>query len=246
MGGNFSHIFKMAFAAAGLFALGLSPIPSIAGQDASYKGAPAPSGRTIWEGLHIGAHAGWADFDYGVSQTTPASPLATIRDSDESFVGGFLYGSSWQFGNLVLGTDSAYSFGDTSTGLNIAASGLSATAEVEWSSETRARAGILVRPNTLLYGTLGVSFAKIDVSGSLIAGGSDDETAFGVIYGAGIETTMGNRWFARLEYLHTDFDEESFNEVGGGKFDVDLDTDVVRAAIGYRFDWSPLDLLTGQ
>ena len=230
-------------AAAGIFAINFSPMTALAGGDVGFKDTPAPSGRTIWEGLHVGGHLGWSDADYGIGQTTPASPLVTIRDDEDSFVGGFLYGSSWQFGQWVLGTDSAYTFGDTKTGLNVAANGLSATAEVDWSSSTSARVGYLVRPNTLLFGTVGVAFADIDVSGTLIPGGSSDETAVGVVFGGGIETTMGNRWFARIEYLHTDYDEESFTEVGGGTFDVDLDTDVVRGVIGYRFDWSPLDLL---
>lgn len=197
----------------------------------------------MWEGFHVGVHGGGHDSDYGVSQTAPGSPLVTRRDSDDGFVGGFVYGSSWQFGNVVLGTDSAYNFGDNETGLNVAANGTSATAEVEWSSETRLRAGFLVNPSLLVYGTAGIAFASIDVSGSLIAGGSDDERAFGFSYGGGAEVTMGNRWFARVEYVYADFDKEKFNQAAGGTFDVDLDTHTVRGAIGYRFDWSPLDLL---
>ncbi len=243
MGGKISTFSKAAVAAAGFLAVSLFPISAFAGGGESYQEAPAPAGRTIWEGFHVGAHGGWSDLDYGISQTAPASPLVTRSDSDDGFVGGFLYGSSWQRGNLVLGTDSAYSFGDTETGLNVAANGLSATAEIDWSSESRARVGFLVQPNIMVYGALGIAFARVDVSGSLIAGGSDDKSAFGISYGGGVETTMGNRWFARLEYIHTDFDEKSFREVGGGSFDVDLDTDVVRGAIGYRFDWSPWDLL---
>lgn len=243
MGGNISTILKATFAAAGLLAVSLSSNNAVAGGGDSYQSAPAPAGRTIWEGFHVGAHGGWSDLDYGISQTAPASPLVTRSDSDDGFVGGFLYGSSWQRGNLVLGTDSAYSFGDTETGVSVAANGLGATAEINWSSESRARAGFLVQPNIMVYGALGIAFAKVDVSGSLIAGGSDDKSAFGISYGGGVETTMGNRWFARLEYIHTDYDEKSFREVGGGSFDVDLDTDVVRGAIGYRFDWSPWDLL---
>lgn len=241
MGGNLSNFLKATFAAAGLLAVSLSPNMAVAGGGDSYQSAPA--GRTIWEGFHVGAHGGWSDLDYGISQTAPVSPLVTRSDSDDGFVGGFLYGSQWQFGNFILGTDSAYSFGDTETGVSVAANGLGATAEVEWSAESRARAGILVQPNILLYGTLGIAFANVDVSGSLVAGGSDDDSVFGISYGGGIETTLGNRWFARIEYIHTDYDEESFREVGGGSFDVDLDTDVVRGAIGYRFDWSPFDLL---
>lgn len=223
--------------------------PVLAGGDVGYgykDAAPAPSGRTIWEGFHVGGHVGSSDVDYGIGQTTPASPLVTIRDNEDAFVGGFVYGSSWQFGNVVLGTDSAWNFGDLETGLNVAANGSSATAEINYSSETRLRAGFLVQPNMLLYGTLGLGLADVEASGTLIAGGNDDETIFGFAYGGGVEATMGNRWFARVEYIHIDYEDESFREVGGGSFDVDMDNDIVRGAIGYRFDWSPLDLLTGR
>ena len=244
MSGKFSSHSKFALAmAAGIFAINLSSHPALAGGDVGFKDGPAPSGRTVWEGFHVGGHLGWSDADYGISQTAPASALVTIDDSENGIVGGFLYGSSWQFGNWVLGTDSAYNFGDLETGLNITGVNGSATAEVEWSSSTSVRAGYLVRPNTMLYGSVGVAFASIDVSGTLITGGSDDDTAVGVVFGGGIETMMGNRWFARVEYLHTDYGKEGFSEVGGGKFNVDLDSDVVRGAIGYRFDWSPLDFL---
>ena len=240
MGGTYTTIKKSMGAGVCLLAVSLFPVSALAGGGDSYQSAP--TGRTIWEGLHIGVHGGSSDYDFGISQTTPASALVTRSDSDDGFSGGIVYGSSWQFGNLVLGTDSAFTFGDANTGLNTAANGRSATAEVEWSSELKARAGFLVRPNILLYGTVGLASASIDVTGTLIAGGSDDERAYGVVYGGGIEATMGSRMFARIEYLHADYDEESFREVGGGSFDVDLDTDIIRGAIGYRFDWSPLDL----
>jgi opacity protein-like surface antigen len=63
-----------------------------------------------------------------------------------------------------------------------------------------------------------------------------------VVYGGGVETTTSNRWFARLEYLHTDYGSEEFAATDGD-FKVDPDTDVIRGAIGYRFDWNPMDLL---
>jgi len=244
MGGKIKFLTKFATSAAAvLLALSITPNLANAGGDIGYKDGPAPAGRTIWEGFHVGGHFGSGDADYDISQTTPASALATIRDGEDGFVGGFLYGSSWQFGQWVLGTDSAYSFGDNKTGLNVAANGTSATAEIDWSSSTSLRAGYLVGQNVMLFGTLGVAFANVDVAGTLIAGGSDDETAVGFVVGGGVEAALSNRWFARVEYLHTDYGDEKFAEVGGGRFNVDLDTDVVRGVIGYRFDWSPLDLL---
>ncbi len=242
-----SSIAKAAVAAAGLFAISFTLDTAQAGGDFGAAPPPPPmaAGRTIWEGFHFGGHAGWGDFDYGVGQTRASSPFVAINDDEDTFVGGFLYGSSWQFGNWVLGTDSSYNFGDTGSGLSTVANGRSASVEVNWSSETRARAGILVQPNTLIYGTVGIAFADLEASGTLI-GGSDDKNAFGVVFGGGIETTLSNRWFARVEYLYTDYDDESFRQVGGGSLDVDLDSSVIRGAIGYRFDWSPMDLLTGR
>ncbi len=213
------------------------------------------AGRTIWEGFHFGVHGGYTDNDYDVSQTAPSIPFVVTNDSADGAIGGVLYGTSWQFNNWVIGTDSDWSWSDAGSGLNttgvsvggaavpVGTGPFSATADIDYSSSTRLRAGLLVSPNTLIYGTVGIALASVDVSGTLITGGSDDETAVGVVFGGGIETTMGNRWFARLEYLHSDYGEESFRTVTGGSFDVDLDTDVVRGAIGYRFDWSPLDLL---
>lgn len=203
-------------------------------------------GRTVWEGFHVGGHVGSGDFDFGISQTNPAVPLVTRDNGDGSFVGGIVYGSSWQFGNWVVGTDSAWAWPDASSGPNTTAGGVAATVDVEQTSSTRLRAGALIRPNLLLYGALGIAFADVDVSGPLLVNGGDDEKVFGVQYGGGLEAMFNHRWFARVEYLHTDYDDERFAEVGGGTFNVDLDSDVVRGAIGYRFDWSPLDLFTGR
>lgn len=236
-----------AMLAAGLAVAPLSAWANGYGDDrgyGSYKDAPAaPAGRTIWEGFHVGGHAGWVDTDYGINQISPASPLVTVDDNPDGFIGGIVYGTSWQFDRWVLGTDSHFSWSDSDTGANTAANGLSASAEVEWSSSSRVRAGYLMKPNLLVYGTLGVAFADVDVSGGLIAGGGDDERLTGFQYGGGVEAALSNRWFARAEYLHTDYGDENFRETGGGLLNVDLETDVVRGAVGYRFDWSPLDLL---
>jgi outer membrane immunogenic protein len=230
-------------AAVAVMAVCLISGPVLAGGD--YM-SPGPAGRTIWEGFHVGVHGGYGDSDYGISQRTPASPLTIINDDDDGFLGGFTYGTQWQSGNFVFGTDSVYSFGDQETGLSVAANGSTARTEINYSSETRFRAGVLVQPNVLVYGTLGLGIADVKAKGSLIAGGSDDDWMLGFAYGGGIETTMGNRWFARVEYIHIDYGDENFNEVGGGRFNVDLDTDIVRAAVGYRFDWSPWDLISGR
>ncbi|MEC9369506.1 MAG: outer membrane beta-barrel protein [Pseudomonadota bacterium] len=232
-----------AMAAAAAISCFATTSPAEAGGPATYKpAASAPAGRTIWEGFHVGGHIGWTDADHDIT-AFGAPPIVTGFGDDDSFSGGFLYGSSWQFNRWVLGTDSVWSFGDFDSSVGTTAGGLTATSEVNYTSESRARVGLLVRPNVLLFGALGFALADVDLTGTAVAGGSDDETLFGITYGLGLEFAFNNRWFGRIEYAHTDYDDENFNAVGGGVYRVDLDTDSVRGALGYRFDWSPLDLL---
>lgn len=243
MGGRISRLSRAAAAAAGLIAAGLVSGPAMAGGDIApggYDTVPAPVGRTIWEGFHVGGQIGGADIDYGAS----GAGGLTGDDEGDGVIGGIVYGTSWQFGQWVVGTDSDFSFSDAESGAFT--DGVdTATAETNWSSSSRVRAGHLVTPNLLVYGTVGIAFADIDVSGSLT--GSQDERFFGVQYGGGIETTFRGRYFLRAEYLHTDYGDENFGTGGGGApLNLDPDSDVVRAAVGYRFNWTPLDLLTGS
>lgn len=197
----------------------------------------------MWEGTHVGGQFGWVGSDYNIRQITPASQLATRDDNADGAIGGIVYGTSWQYDRWVLGTDSDFSWLDARTGLNIAGNGRAARADTRWTSSTRVRAGHLVNPNLLLYGTLGIAWSRLHLSGSLLANGSESKTLTGFQFGGGIEYTSHNRWFARVEYLRTDYGGKSFAEAGGGTFKTDLETDVVRAAVGYRFDWTVFDLL---
>ncbi|MGE3625216.1 MAG: outer membrane protein [Hyphomicrobiales bacterium] len=231
-------------AVAALFCVSAS-MPAVAGGQTTYKGSykDAPvAGRTIWEGFHVGAHLGWTGVDYGITALGAAPIVAGFGDNDD-ISGGVLYGSSWQFNNWVLGTDSVWTFSDLDSGIGTTAAALTAQTEINYMSETRARLGYLVTPNVLLFGALGLGVADVDLKGTAVAGGKDGERFYGFSYGGGLEFTTNSRWFGRVEYVHTDYNDEDFVGVAGGLYNVDLDSDTVRGAIGYRFDWSPFDLL---
>ena len=219
----------------------------------------AAQGRTIWEGFHLGGHLGGTETDFGFSQPNLSFPLAIGDDADTSATGGIVYGTSWQFNQWVVGTDSDWTWGhDDASGLTTGVVNIGTPAvvvlggpfnvtevNIDYTSSTRGRLGYLIKPNILLYGTLGIAFAQVELNGSFIAGGEQDERLFGFAYGGGIEVTLPSRWFARVEYIGLDFEDETFADTQGGTLKVDLDTNTVRGAIGFRFDWSPLDLLTG-
>lgn len=216
--------------AAGALALGLSMAVA---PDAHAQG------RTMWEGFHVGGHLGWVGSDYNHNRV-PFAPIAPYDDDASGVTGGIVYGTSWQFGYWVLGTDSDFSWSDADTSLNTTAGG-SFTLDTKWSSSSRLRAGFLMNQNFMLYGTAGIAFAKVEGSGAFFAGDSSKRLT-GFQYGVGIEAMLHDRWFARAEYLRTDYGSKTIWGPGGG-VRVDLDTDVVRGAVGYRFDWSPFDIL---
>lgn len=242
---TFRRGISVLAAAAALYCV-TAPMPAEAGGPTTYKGSykDAPvAGRTIWEGFHVGGHVGWTDADYGISAFGAAAPIIAGFGDNDDFSGGVLYGSSWQFNNWVLGTDSVWTFSDLDSAIGTTAGALTASAELNYMSESRARLGYLITPHVMLFGALGLGIADIDLKGTAVAGGSDSENLWGITYGGGLEFTTDSRWFGRIEYVHTDYDDENFNAAGGGLYNVDLDSDTVRGAIGYRFDWSPFDLL---
>lgn len=222
---------------------------------ASLQGASATD-RTIWEGFHFGGHLGSTNNDFDINQSSTLLLLNNTADDESAFTGGIVYGSSWQFNNWVVGTDSDWTWGhDGASGLATGVINIGAAApigpftvndiDIDYTSSTRVRVGHLITPSVLVYGTLGIAFAQVDISGTLLANGSDDERFFGVAYGGGIETTLPNRWFGRVEYLAFDYGDEDFADNRGGNLNIDLDSHTVRVAVGKRFDWSPLDLLRG-
>jgi outer membrane immunogenic protein len=96
-------------------------------------------------------------------------------------------------------------------------SDITAQAEATWMASALARMGVLIRPNTMLYGLAGLTFAHFDV---VKGDGPSEVTSFdahGFSVGAGIEKKIGPDWSIRAEYRFTDFGEtdESFLKIDG-------------------------------
>ena len=155
--------------------------------------------------------------------------------SAAAFTGGVFAGHNWQRGNFVYGLE-----GDVgATPLSVTAGGSAATinsglwnnsdtqpsvftmtttASIDWLASARVRAGVLVSPTMLVYGTVGVSATSLTVSNSYtdnfndsnrVTGATESSsgTAFrtGLIFGAGAEWVVAPRLKLRAEYLHTEF-----------------------------------------
>ena len=66
-------------------------------------------------------------------------------------------------------------------------------------------------------------------------GASDENTFVGLVAGAGVEARITDGLFAKLDYKHYAFAEQTYNVPGLTSFTVDGKTDLLYLGVGYRF-----------
>lgn len=168
-----------------------------------------------WSGAYLGAMLGyqWGDFD--------VQGLGDVEA--DGYVAGGYAGYNFQSGALVFGVEgdlAATDLSETSAGT---------TLESELTGSIRGRVGYAF-DRILAYGTGGVAFADVTASDGTV---SDDNWHTGYVVGAGIEAAMTENILARVEYLYTDFGDETYNLTTATN--ADLSSHTVRAGIGYKF-----------
>jgi outer membrane immunogenic protein len=158
-------------------------------------GAPYYARPSIWQGVYGGFHLGWGEAD-------PA----------DGFVGGVQAGYNWQAGQIVYGLEADVSYADISFKDNF----FGVEASVDWLATVRGRAGFLLTPRVLAYGTAGFGIASASARIPGLVKVDDTETDF--VYGLGIEGKLSDTMSLRAEYL-------AFG---------DLDINVVRAGLNFK------------
>jgi outer membrane immunogenic protein len=176
-------------------------------------GAYRPNYPGIWQGLYVGANAGWG-----------------WSGDASGFVGGGQVGYNWQSNKFVYGLEadiSAANIGVSETAVGFGAV-VTASASVDWITTIRGRFGILTQPGFLIYGTGGLAIVNWSAHASVNAfgfGGSVSEsgTGTGVVFGVGVEKQISETMSARLEYLEF------------GQTDRIGDFGVIRAGLNFKF-----------
>jgi outer membrane immunogenic protein len=225
---------------------------------------PAPPPVYNWGGFFVGGHLGYGWGSDAITLTpdshynTPGTIVPAIAADPRGVVAGVQYGTNWQFGRLVLGTESDFSFTDIRRAQTILTSGVTNAGEqkLPWFGTTRVRAGYTVQDNLLIYATGGLANGSAKASFSAIgsgdgAVGSRHKTLWGWTLGGGLEYGMGP-WSAKIEYLHYDvgtltfYTIDSVNAGGLIKASTKFDGDMVRVGVNYRFAWTPWQLIFGR
>jgi outer membrane immunogenic protein len=260
--------------------------PSVFAADLPVKApvyGPAPVQN--WTGPYVGLAVGakWTDANWATTQLIdPPSPLVGTAFIDASSpdrfrphgirLGGYA-GYNWQVDRWVLGfeADAAWSDAtDTHAGVpgcriecvaGFPGPGIdSSFVRSRWDASLRARAGYLVMPEFLVYGTGGVAWQRAEVSGTCanslddplclvsppfaVKTQTDGYTRTGWTLGAGAERKFG-AWLLRGEYRYSDFGKlegvlfpnQPVADPGADAthYSVRLHTHVVTLGIGYKF-----------
>lgn len=245
-----------------------------------------------WTGFYVGGNVGYswgkADTTAGVAPFTQGTPIffevpggaSSISTKPVGVIGGGQVGYNWQFspgwlagleadlqGSGEKASGSGVFSGSTMDGPDCSdpictyTNTTDITAKLNWFGTARGRVGALWN-NMLFYGTGGLAFGEVSVSGtntfSITNNGttvnystpfSYSKTKTGWTAGAGIEGLLGVRnWTWRVEYLHIDLGSIGAGSFGTGSSgttpSVTLSTgkftdDIVRIGLNYHFAAAP-------
>jgi opacity protein-like surface antigen len=181
------------------------------------------------EGLYVGAAAGIDSYRtaYDVDFVTPEGVLISADPKMSDFggvIGAFVgYGRYFDYKrlhNLYLGLEvfANGSSAQTDAELKTVADTVPRV-EVEIAPRAQSNWGISVLPgirlnlNTLFYVRLGYGWANLSVDESVLVGPTEIEdhnkaiTRGGFNYGLGVEAAFYDRWTARAEMNHTDYND---------------------------------------
>ena len=212
----------------------------------------------------------------GAAGALSATASGIGSSNKSSFSGGAQLGFNYQFNPSFLVGLEADIQGVAGSSVNTTFAGVAADplgtatimqtigqfqASLDYIGTVRGRAGYLVTPTLLLYGTAGLayananlsaSYATIDLSGIYgpgFATASYSDTRIGWTAGGGVEWMFMPNWSAKLEYLYYDLGTVTLNSVvtwgALGYYGYGYSTsasarfngNLVRAGVNYHFNW---------
>lgn len=224
-----SKILAKPFAAAlGIAVLAAAPAYAA---DVVFQEPPAPQPAApmdfgpiaTWTGPYAGLQFGYG---FGGRVNSPALGGGTINNTDGWFGGAFL-GYNLQNDMFVYGAEADLNYSRFS-GSN--ANGDTSRSGLEGS--LRARAGVAITDDILIYGTGGIAAQRLTVNPATAP--ADTQAMIGWTVGAGMDARLTDQVFGRVEYRYTDYGNRNFN-FGGATSSVNDRNHRVGVGIGVKF-----------
>jgi outer membrane immunogenic protein len=230
--------------------------------------APVAVPYDPWTGFYVGGSIGarWSDVQWltqafdrpeGVTPGNIDNPARL--DSVSARAGGYLGYNFKIASNWLVGVEGDIAWGNSSKtvtpfpGAQIdgtVAGDDFVTAKLGWDGSLRARLGILLNPNWLLFGTGGAAWQEVKTISICINGngfcgdaglftGTTSSIKPGWTLGGGLEAALGNNWLARIEYRYADFGNVTNilppAPIDGITSSVSIKTSTLLAGLAYKF-----------
>lgn len=213
--------------------------------DIPLKAAPAATVASSWEGAYFGGHIGYS-FDvtkFDASTGLFGNPaIDTDFLSGRGVTGGLLAGYNHMLtSRLMVGLEGDVSWSALKQEVDFPPAGFGPNsffkAQSPMSYAARIRAGFLVTPETMLFGSAGWARGKYNVTLTEPAGDLLESYQYwvnGLQVGGGAETRLAGNWSARLEYLHTFYQQKTLDSPLFGALQNRDSVGVGRLALIYR------------
>ncbi|MTH98140.1 outer membrane protein [Roseibium sp. RKSG952] len=190
-----------------------------------YEAPVEPARGFDWTGFYVGGNLGWGwgNFDNYASGSGDFDRFAN------GVQGGGHAGYNLQITpNIVTGLEGDFQFTDMNSTKNL--NGVSVKSSSDWNSSLRGRVGYAF-DRFMVYGAGGLAIADLKVKAD---GDEGSTTALGWTLGAGVEGAVTQNITARMEYGYQDLGSESFT-LNGNRYSSDLDSNLVRFGLSYKF-----------
>jgi outer membrane immunogenic protein len=205
-----------------------------------------------WSGFYIGGNVGYgwgqndADFNFLPSAFDFNANNDNLRVHPRGVIGGAQFGYNFQIGTNVLGFETDIQGADISGSatkqptqffpvLPIPQALLVTDQKLSWFGTARARLGIAITPELLLYETGGFAYGQVraTANSSFAATNFDNpaavsRTKVGWTAGAGTEWMFARNWSAKAEYLYVNL---------GSTSAIGLESDAPTSGFGVRYTW---------
>ena len=211
---------------------------------------PPPPPIYSWTGFYAGGNGGFGGNDVSYSSTLAGVTGNTSLNSS-GFFGGGQVGFNWQVAPLwVIGVETDFDAADidSNASASTAIASASAGTKIDWFGTVRGRAGFLVTPVALLYGTGGWAYGHTTSSATATAFGTTASVSSGNgqngwTAGGGLEYAI-NPWLSfKTEYLYVNLGSANVaGNVGGVPFSLSEKTTAhtVKAGLNFKFGaWTP-------
>jgi outer membrane immunogenic protein len=179
-----------------------------------------------WSGIYGGVHAGYLWGDVSLEENGGGAPGGSI----DGFVAGPLAGFNMQVDNLVFGIEGDFGWSEADGQGSAQQPADDFAYDLNWNAHVRARAGFAA-DNLLFFVAGGLALADLDITEEEEVRGT---TYTGFTIGGGVDYGFSENLIGRIEYLHDEFGKESYSD-GVDTYTADLNDDIVRAAIVYKF-----------